>query len=58
MSTPNFIKDLTSTCEKVLETEEDKMEFLKLQLEAMNHGLPATTYIPILSQSQRNYMAL
>jgi hypothetical protein len=56
-STPSFIEDLTEISVNVLEAE-DKMKFLHSSLHKMNKNLPAMTYLPILSQGQRNYMIL
>ena len=56
-STPNFILDLTSISEGVVRAENDK-EYLKMKLQLLNNMLPANCYIPILSNSDRNYMVL
>jgi hypothetical protein len=58
MSTPNFMKDLTDTCEQVLRVKDDKMQFLTSQMHKINSGLPATAYVPILTGAQRNHMVL
>jgi len=57
MSTPNFINDLTDISVKILSSE-NKEKFLSGNLQKINKSLPAATYVPILSNFQRNYMVL
>lgn len=49
--------DMTSISEGILAAENDK-EYLKHSLQKMNQNLPANCYIPILTNSDRNYMVL
>lgn len=57
MSTPSFISDLTDISVRILKSD-NKEKFLSDNLQKMNKSLPATTYTPILSNFQRNYMVL
>ena len=56
-STPNFLQDLTSISEGIMQAADDK-EYLRESLQKMNKNLPANCYIPILTNSDRNYMVL
>ena len=58
LSTPRFVEDLTHICELVLQAPDDKLRFLKSQLRRINDKLPATAYVPILSNGHRHAMAL
>lgn len=54
LSTPKFIEDLTKICEMVLECQDDREEFLKEKLQEINKSLPATVYVPTISDANRH----
>eukprot|EP00347_Sterkiella_histriomuscorum_P015790 403355671 len=56
-STLNFIKDLTDLSVDILDSS-DKMQSLKDGLHEINKQLPATVYIPFVSNSTRNHAVL
>jgi len=57
LSTPIFLEDLTDISEKLM-LSKNKLEYLKRSLQRMNQNLPAACYMPILKESQRNFMIL
>ena len=56
-STPNLVNDLTDISVKILRSN-NKMEFLQNSLRKINENLPATCYVPLLSNFHRNFMIL
>jgi hypothetical protein len=61
LSTPNFIKKLCELSDELIPLMENKgeqMAYLQKELRKINQKLPASVYIPFVSQSMRNYTVL
>lgn len=57
LSTPLFIKRLTQISDELI-TQPNQAAYLREKLREVNAQLPASVYIPFLSQSMRNYAVL
>jgi mRNA-degrading endonuclease toxin of MazEF toxin-antitoxin module len=61
MSTPRFFRCLTDLSRKIslmTDSIEQKRTTLIIELKRMNQHLPASVYVPFVSQSLRNYAVL
>ena len=57
LSTPLFIKELTKISDDLI-TQPNQAAYLREKLREVNRQLPASVYIPFLSDKARNYAVL
>ena len=57
LSTPKFIKRLADISDELI-SEPNQLQYLRDKLKEVNQQLPASVYLPFVSDSMRNYVVL